>query len=317
MASRGEYVGTVRWQCGGRHGVFLLLWLFVVYPITVLAEYRHEFVTDVDPYYSSAGLYLSPEGDDIPYVDSTNETVIYRDLLLRSYRPHDVVLEASVYPMPIIGTLIRSRMPGFYDDMQLSSDFNLVKSVTLGFDEPYAVSLFLGNVVKYRAGELAKVGDNKGYMGYLFSYGSKHIKDNALVDDKWWEFEWKVKGDRDIDAVTHSWSFRVGGKWHGNEEITDIYYIGLRRSHLDFDAPILSWLPNSGFDYQVAFSQHDNSLVEQQLFFDKKLPLRAWHFAVDIELGLIWKKAAKYTGNLAGQGAGEEIYLVLRPNIEL
>ena len=278
--------------------------------------YQSSLVTEIDPYYSNVGLYFSPVDKTIPYIDSDDESEIYRDLLLRSYAPRDVVLEASVYPMPILGTLLRDHAADFYEDMQLSDEFNLVKSVTLGFDEPYAVSLFLGNVVKYRAEELSELGSNKGYIGYLFSAGSKHIKDNQLIDDNWGEFEWKVKGDREIESVTHSWSFRAGGKWHDNEDISDIYYLGMRRSHLDFDAPVLAWLPNSGIDYQIAFSQRENALIEQKLFFDKKLPLRAWKVALNIKIGFIWKRAEKYRGALATEGPGDEFYLVLRPDIE-
>lgn len=279
-------------------------------------DYDSSLVTEFDPYYSNVGVYLSPVDETIPYIDSDDESTIYSDLLRRSLIPRDVVLEASIYPMPILGTLLREHTADFYDDMQFSDDFNLLKSVTLGFDEPYALSLFLGNVVKYRAEDIAKVGNNKGYMGYLFSGGSKHIKDNQLIDDNWGEFEWKIKGDREIDAVVHSWSFRVGGKWHDNEDISDIYYIGVRRSHLDFDAPVLAWLPNSGIDYQIAFSQQENAIIEQKLFFDKKLPLRAWKIALNIKIGFIWKQAEKYRGELATQGPGDEFYLVLRPDIE-
>lgn len=278
---------------------------------------RTSVVTEVDAYYSSIGLYYHPTDEPLPYVGSDSELVIYRDLFLRSYLPQDVVLEASVYPMPVIGVWTHEQAPGFYEQMQWSEDFNLVKSVTLGFDEPFAFSLFLGNVVKYRAEDVSKVGNNIGYMGYLFSIGSKHIKDNTLIDDNWWEAEWKVKGDREVAAQTLSWSFRIGGKWHGNDDIADIYYLGARRNHLDFDAPIVSWLLNSGVDYQIAFDQHDNALIEQQLFFNKKLPVRAWALAFDVEFGFIWRKGAKYRGSLAQQGNGEEFYLVLRPQIEL
>jgi len=274
-------------------------------------------VIELDAYYSNIGLYYHPGGESFPVVESDDELAIYRDLFLRSYIPQDVVLEASIYPMPILGVWLNEQAPGFYEQMQWGEDFNLVQSVTAGFDEPFALSLFLGNVVKYSAGDIAEVGCNKGYMGYLFSVGSKHIKDNTLIDDDWWEFEWKAKGERERDARNLRWSFRIGGKWHDNEEIADTYYLGASRNRLDFDAPVLSWLLNSGVDYQIAFEQYDSSLVEQQLFFNKKLPLRAWALAFNVEFGFIWRKAAKYRGSLAQSGSGEEFFLVLRPQIEL
>ncbi len=299
---------------------FLVLLLILAHPLHGLAEnggeYQSEVVTEMDAYYSNVGLYLSPVDAPIPTVDSDSEWSIYSDLFLRSYIPRDIVLEASVNPMPLLGVALRQRAPNFYDSMQFSGDFNLVKSVTAGFDEPYALSLFLGNVVKYRAGDIADVGNNKGYMGYLFNFGNKHIKDNRLIDDQWLEFEWKVKGDREVADQTLGWSFRMGGRWHRHPEITDVYHIGIRRSHLDFEAPVLSWLLNSGVDYRLDLNQHDGSLIQQSLFFNKKLPVRAWGMAVQIELGMIWKEAEKYSGVLAGEGVGDEFQLVLRPNIQ-
>ena len=40
--------------------------------------------------------------------------------------------------MPVLGVWTHEQAPGFYEQMQWSEDFNLVKSVTLGFDEPFA-----------------------------------------------------------------------------------------------------------------------------------------------------------------------------------
>ena len=152
-------------------------------------------------------------------------------------------------------------------------------------------------------------------MGYLFSVGDKHIKDNRLIDDIWYEFEWKVKGDREIDHQTLGWSYRIGGRWHDHAEITDTYYLGIRRSNLNFNAPVLSWLFNSGINYRIDIDQEKGTIIGQQLFFDKKIPVLAWKVAFDIELGFIWKTAEKYSGALADEGNGDEFYLVLRPNI--
>lgn len=278
-------------------------------------EYEYSIVVEKDAYYSNVGLYFSPVDSPIPTIESDDEVTIYRDLFLRSYLPHDIVLEASIYPMPILGVLLRDRTPDFYDNMQINDNFNLIKSVTLGFDEPYALSLFLGNVVKYGKEDISEVGFNKGYMGYLISVGDKHIKDNRLINDIWYEFEWKVKGDRDISGEKLGWSFRVGGRWHKHPEITNVYYVGIRRSHFDLKAPVLSWIMNSGVDYRIDFNQDNGSLIEQQLFFDKKIPVRAWKIGFDMNLGFIWKKAEKYSGALAGEGVGDEFYVVLRPSI--
>jgi hypothetical protein len=278
-------------------------------------EMQYIVSTEIDAYYSNIGLYISPKDDPIPYIDTTDEMMVYRDLFRRSLVPRDIVLEASAYPMPIAGVVIRDRMPDLYTTAQWTPDFNLVKSATLGFDEPYAFSLFLGNVVKYKAAELEDVGINKGYMGYLFNAGAHHIKDNLLINDNWLEFEFKAKGDIRKAQESRTWSFRIGAKWHDHPEITDIFYLGLKRDHLGFDAPVMSWLLNSGVEYMGAFSQANGVVVEHRLLFNKKMPLRLWRVALTLEAGLIWQQAAKYSGTLSSLTPRDQLSLVLRPNI--
>jgi hypothetical protein len=278
-------------------------------------EYGYSVVIEKDAYYSNIGLYFSPKDSPMPTIESDNEAVIYRDLFLRSYIPRDIVLEASINPMSVLGVVLREKTPEFYEDMQFDDDFNLIKSVTYGFDEPYALSLFMGNVVKYGKADISEVGKNIGYMGYLINVGNQHIKDNRLINDVWYDFEWKVKGDRQVAGEKLGWSFRIGARWHEHPEITDIYYVGIRRSHFNINAPVLSWILNSGVNYRIDLDQNDGTLIEQQLFFDKKIPIRAWKVGFDIQLGFIWKQAEKYSGALAGEGVGDEFYVVLRPSI--
>ena len=47
-------------------------------------------------------------------------------------------------------------------------DLNIVEVLTAGFEEPYALSLFLGNMVTYGPSDSGE-GKNKGFMGYLIS----------------------------------------------------------------------------------------------------------------------------------------------------
>jgi len=279
-------------------------------PLTL--DYYYNF----DLYYSSAGAVINLTGKPVPDVGQRSELTVYKDLLKRSYIPQFLFFEASINPMPIVGTYIREKHDQFYQKMDLSRHFNVVESATAGFEEPYALSIFLNNMVTYSAQNRTE-STNRGFMGYLISIGNFHIQRNRLVKDNWFQIEWKIKGDIQRNSENLSWSFRVGGKFHDNQEITDLYYITLRRSQLARYGPILSWLFNSGFEYTHMISQTSFNVVEAQLILSKKIPLRRSDISFSFDIGVIHSTRKKYSGSLQKTQSGDAgTIVVLRPMIE-
>jgi hypothetical protein len=267
-----------------------------------------EVVQEWGAYYSSIGLHIPISDDPMPDGGMLGEFEVYRRLLERSYRPNLILLEASLYPMPLLGVYLRQHQPGFYDDAKY-----LVQAVTAGFQEPWAVSAFFGSQMRFtRAGESER-GTNRGYLGYLISAGKKHIKDNVLIDDDWVELEWKLKGERVFNQDRLSWSFRGGGKFHRNTEIADSLYVGIRRSNLDFKSPFLSFLDNSHIEVLTAIPKDRVVLQRQELIFGKKYPIRS-DMAWELDIGLIYERGDKYTGSLAPLGKSSTT-LIFRPNL--
>ncbi|MFZ3071903.1 MAG: hypothetical protein WA162_01525, partial [Thermodesulfobacteriota bacterium] len=189
-----------------------------------------------------------------------------------------------------------------------------IKNVTAGFEEPYALSLFAGNVVKFTKPDEKWKGGNFGYMGYLVSLGNYHIKDNELVRDKWMEVEWKVKGDREFSTHELHWSFRIGAKLHSNSDIADALYVSVRRSHLDFKNP-KSFLKNSGIEYTYDMGIKTFEPLKHYFTIDKKWPLKDKKMAFSLVMGFIWEGAEKYTGKLGSDGKENEFTIIIRPNI--
>lgn len=274
-----------------------------------------ETVWEWSPYYSSVDLHVPLTDEPVPDGGSMAEAEVYRQLFLRSLRPSVLLLEGSVYPMPMLGVWLRGHHPGFYDNATVGhSKLNFVQVVTAGFQEPWAVSAFLGSQMKFsREGEEGK-GTNRGYMGYLVSGGKKHIKENFLIDDDWLEAEWKLKGDRVFKEDRLSWSFRLGGKFNRNPDIADTVYVGISRSNLDFHSPVLSFLYNSTLTLLTEFSMHRESLLRQEVMFGKKYPSETLGIAWELDFGVIYERASKYTGTLAPL-ATTSYTLVIRPNI--
>jgi hypothetical protein len=281
---------------------------------TAHAQGKVEVVQEWGAYYSSVGLYIPTSDDPLPEGGQLSETEVYRQLFERSYRPNVIALEASVYPMPILGVWMRGHAAGFYDSMNVAGDLNLIQAVTAGFQEPWAVSAFFGSQMKFsRAGESGRDA-NRGYMGYLVSGGTKHIKNNVLIDDDWIEAEWKLKGERIFEQDRLSWSFRAGAKLNRNANIADTLYLGFRRSNLDFKSPFLSFLDNSRIDLFTEIGSNRPTLLRQELIFGKKYPMSDARMAWELDFGVIYERASKYTGELAPL-AKTGYTLVFRPNI--
>jgi hypothetical protein len=269
---------------------------------------KAEAVTEWGAYYSSVGVYVPLGEDPFPDGGRLEESDVYRQLFRRSWRPNVVALEASIYPMPIAGVWLRKDHPDLYDRAP-----SLVQAATAGFQEPWAVSAFFGSQMKFgRPGEEERE-TNRGYMGYLVSAGTKHIKNNVLIADDWLELEWKLKGERIFKEDRLDWSFRAGGRYNGNRDIADTLHFGLRRSNLDFKSKALSWLDNSRIDLFTELGD-GLTLMRQEVIFGKKYPLESYKVALELDFGLIYERASKYTGDLSPL-ARTAVTVVFRPNI--
>lgn len=131
------------------------------------------------------------------------------------------------------------------------------------------------------------------------------------VADPWTEIELKLKGDRISDAAKLSWSFRGGTKLHGNHDVTDVVYLGLRRSRLDYEEG--NWLiANSGIEYRYDSSLRGKPL-RHYLLVDKKLPFGRGKAALVLGAGILWEAKAAYTGALST--GHDTLQFMLQPKV--
>jgi hypothetical protein len=294
-------------------GQLAALVLLVAAPGLQAAE--REWLFEADPYYSSVALQLPLGEESVPDGGALDELAVYRSLW--QSRPQIALIEASVYPLPWWGTWYKQHHPGgfaAYDLLSIAGNqINLIEAITAGFQEPWAVSLFVGSAMDFQR----KTGEagNRAYLGYLFSGGTQHIRHNLLIEDPWWEFEWKLKGEQQQTGRTLSWSFRLGTKQHSHPDIADVLYLGLRRSSLDFNAPWLEWLKNSNFEWLSEFNRRNGQFLRQEITVGYKLPNKTFGVAVSLDIGLIYEKREKYTGALADPNA-DRYTLILRPKLE-
>lgn len=272
-----------------------------------------EWEYEIDPYYSNIAYYQTLDASPVPELGERTEAQVYSDLFFSSYLPRFILLEASLNPLPILGVVLKSDgAEGIYDDMTVTRKLNLVEVVTAGFEDPYALSVFLGNMVKYRT-KGASEAQNKGFMGYLVSYGHLHIRKNELVQDRWGELEWKIKGDRITQGRLLSWSFRVGAKIHNNPYVTDEYYVAIKRERIEEQGDIFSWIKNGGIEFKYRISQRTGRAIGQQIIIDKKIPLSDKGWVLSLGMGFVREMREKYSGPLSLEESNTAF--VLRPSI--
>jgi len=277
---------------------------------------KSELVFELDPYYTNVDYNVPLSSKPIPTIASDSEAVIYRELIKDSLIPRFMVLEASVYPLASATTYIKSHSPHLYRQGEIGySGINLFESATAGFQEPWAISAFFGNVAKLQRQQDRRQGNNYGYTGYLFSAGNKHIKNNTLVTDDWCEFEWKIKGKLDYEDEKLSWSFRAGGRYNSNKDVNNVTYISLHRSNLDLRFSFLEWLENANFDLRMHFLQHGAQLVRLELIAGKKMPVKGWRYTPTLDIGFVWTSPNEYAGALRDT-QGNRTTLVFRPSLE-
>lgn len=295
---------------------FVVLSLLIGIWSNLFSESLIEYDYELDAYYSNVSAFIDLDRDN-NITDATNfsETQIYTKLILNTFNPNIFLLEVAVHPMGIGGLYFRQNYGDMYEKSKIE-DFNLVKAVTAGFEEPYSVSFFVGRMMVFKNKEDDYIGKNRAYIGYLVSVGDYSIKDNLAHYDKWYNLEFKLKGTRNSDDRDLDWSFRIGTRLHQNSDFENSIFIGARRSSIDYKKSAWSFIYNSAFTTMLAVNSKTFELSEAEIMLEKKWPI-SWSEKVSFGLGLgyLYNSGEKYSGALQDEGIDNH-QLILRPNFK-
>lgn len=275
---------------------------------------RNEAEFWLDPYYTALNLTHSFTDAPIVRLDADAEGEANRWLLGHFLRPRDVLLEGSVNPLPVAGWAARKWEPEGYGEATLGGA-NLVQALTEGFPEPWAVSLFLGNVVNLvSASDTSKV-NGVGYSGLLVSGGAWHLVRNRMLRDDWVEAEVKIKGDDIRSDRKLGWSFRMGVRENSHPEIRDLLYAAIVRRRTDFQYRGFDPLRNSSIELRLDVDQRVLVPVRVSGVVGKKFPFAGGKAAFCLSVGAVGDLRPAYDGELRPY-APRGIQLVLQPDIE-
>jgi hypothetical protein len=286
------------------HLLFLLILCTTraAFPFAIEKELgRHSFYAEFeDPYYICTGFDFSLSKNPIPTLDTTREWPVYHHLLTNMFIPNCFLMELSAYPLPLAGVAARAWAPTYYNRAQING-VNMIRALTesVNFKEPWSVSAFVGHMVHFKGAD--NVFNGHGNIGLLGSYGYYHIKDNGLIPDHWLELEAKIKVDKRGNDVQYATSYRIGTRLHSEEDIKDLFYVGIRRDRTDFKESGFSFIKNTCFQVRPIFSFKPLQAVSLTLEAGKKYPftVKKKTFVLGLSLGVTWNINNPYSGRLA------------------
>lgn len=300
----------------------LLAWILPAKSITWTPDSAGRWGSELwlDAYYTAVNVSRSITDEPIAKLVSDGERDTDWWLFTHLWQPRDVLIEASVNPLPVGGWATRKWAPGFYEDATFRST-NLVQAVTQGFPEPWAVSVFFGNVVNLVSATDSNKTNGMGYSGFLVTWGAWNLADNRLIRDDWVEAEVKIKGDDIRSTRKLGWSFRAGMREHIHPDIRDLIYGSILRKRTDFTYSGWNPLRNSSLEFRIDVDRASIAdlpsldFLRWSLVVGKKFPFANGRMAWSLATGVVHELEPGYTGTLRTK-APHGWKLVLRPNLE-
>lgn len=285
------------------------------------------------PYKTYGSLYFNfQRGARLEVMTPQDELRIFQRLLSQFYRPRYFLFQATVYPAATVSSFTETDYPRQFKKFTVYDDLNLLRSVGSGYEEPYALSVFLGNIIFFTRQQLtentlpASRQTGSALAGILVSGGHWHIQDNIRIDDKWYEFQFMLTGKYSEPRLQRvGWDVRLGCRLHANELISDVALIGFRRDHSDWRYRGWSLRRNIEFKYTgylpIGADAHELPLFVRHLWVvTKKYPVRFWKYDLFLKMGvgILWEHLKRYDRehHTFDNYATSNLTWLLQPNVE-
>lgn len=255
--------------------------------------------------YVSSFIYARRKSST-PIFQPHDETSIYNYFIRKILKPRYLLAQATLYPMATLSSHLETYEFDLYKHFDVYS-INLMRALGAGYQDPYALSLLLGNICLLGFKGKTDV-DKNGFTptgsalsGFLLSTGHRYIYDNIVVDNRWWLIEYILIGtfsEKRRRAI--SWNFRAGYKKHSWKMIQDEFMFAVQRDHISFDWHALSFIKNSRIVYELNISLNrriDAVAINRQLVsYSKKIPLvlNGRDIVIRIGAGVVWEDIFHY-----------------------
>jgi len=252
------------------------------------------------------------------YQIEKSEFDLYKKLFFNSLSPQTFLFETFISPLPVVAYYTKTHHKTIYDNFDAGENFNLLNILTAGEEDPWGISLFVGNIVPFLPPGKRHGYSGVAYSGFLFTIGNKHLKDNLLYDDDWFQFEWKIKGIKITRFNKKKWSFRMGLKFHDNKMISDTFYLSLFRDRIDYIKRKFGLWRNSTFDLYLGVRKNDLKPTKVLFLFGKNFPkvIKRKIVVYTVNAGILWEGANKYSDVLKEEKEMPSLQFILRPSIK-
>jgi len=285
-----------------------------------------------DIYKPYCSFYVNLKRNERPTtIQSGDELDIYSRLGTRLYLPKFILFQTTFYQLSTLSSYLETNHPQIFNKFNTYYGLNIIRSIGAGYEEPYAFSLFLGNIIllsydksNKNKNELYKQ-SGSALAGFLLSTGNHQISDNIYINDQWYQYELMFVGDLKEQKIRKiSWNFRLGIKYHSNRILRDIFLLAIERSHSTWQKTGFSLFKNSIFKYKsyvpTSFKDNPPPVVYQCFSYGKKIPINIFkkNIFLIIAGGVSWEWVYHYDRNtkkFESKPSGSLVWL-FQPNIE-
>jgi hypothetical protein len=282
-----------------------------------------------DVYKPYGSIYFKFRRTEKPFVmQPGNEREIYSQLVRRLLVPTYFLLQGTAYPLAALSSLLETDHLRLYNRFQTPFDLNVVRTIGAGYEEPYAISLFLGNILLLVHSDSLKPGlrqSGSALAGFLISGGYHQIHNNIYFPDRFYQVELMLIGNfKEPRQRRLTWNFRLGAKIHQKEFLRDMITVSVERSHSDWRYRGWSPIRNAIFKYQGYFpapnSENKTPAGLQLISVGKKFPISVWQrkLLVILAAGVRWEWVLPYHHEFQrfADWPVKQLTWLVQPNIE-
>ncbi|MFB0515012.1 MAG: hypothetical protein ACETWG_00215 [Candidatus Neomarinimicrobiota bacterium] len=256
-------------------------------------------------YRSYGSLFVDLDREEDFTIWQEDEIHLYRDLLHRSLRPGYFLLELTEYPLAAFSAWLERDESDVYHAFNVGKEFNLIRSLGAGYQEPWSVSVFLGQLAAFwnLSDEDELVVAATGAAGLVVTTGLQQLFDNAVVEGGWFRIEWKLKGEGSEGPKQRFWDLKGGYRWYGIPEVSNTLSLTLQRERTDRGSKDWRLLNNSttALELQMPISEPGDGFSRVLFEYGKFFPLRKR--LVGLKVGYLYENRRKYVVETQSFGA--------------
>ena len=227
-----------------------------------------------------------------------NEFRLYRQLMIRSLKPGFITFEMTGYPLASLSAWMEEEQGEFFSSLTFGEDFNILRSLGAGVQEPWSMSLFIGQLADFlevtEKEEVVRAAS--GASGLVITGGLYQLFDNCFVPSNWFRLEWKLKGGGERGSKKQEWDIKAGYRNYGLPDISNA--ISFVFSRLRADRSDTNWglTKNSLLmvDLQVPVSEFDSGFSRILVSYGKIIPFKGKF--VGLKIGFGYENRRKYDG---------------------